>query len=68
MLTRWMDNNMVTVAYGVNPTQFSHSEKNIIQVPRPHVVGVYNKFMEGTDHIDEDLTRYRISICSKKWH
>lgn len=75
MLTRWMDNAVVTMAstsFGVNPIQqvkrYSQAEKKIIQVPRPHVVGMYNKFMGGTDRMDEDLSRYRISIRSKKWY
>nr|CAI5831573.1 unnamed protein product [Callosobruchus analis]CAI5839620.1 unnamed protein product [Callosobruchus analis] len=29
---------------------------------------MYNKYMGGTDRMDEDLARYRISIRSKKWY
>lgn len=75
MLTRWMDNAVVTMAstsYGVNPIQnvkrYSQSEKKIIQVPRPYVIGKYNTYMGGTDRMDEDLSRYRIGIRSKKWY
>ncbi|CAH1968148.1 unnamed protein product [Acanthoscelides obtectus] len=74
ILMRWIDNAVVTVAstsYGMNPIQqvkrYSQTEKKIIQVPRSHAIGMYNKYMGGTDRMDEDLARYRISIRSKKW-
>ncbi|KAG5885843.1 hypothetical protein JTB14_029687 [Gonioctena quinquepunctata] len=72
ILARWVDNSIVTAAstsYGVQPTsnvkRYSQSEEKMIQVPRPHLIGHYN--MRGTDQMDENLGRYRISICGKKW-
>ncbi|KAJ8959938.1 hypothetical protein NQ314_006141 [Rhamnusium bicolor] len=73
IFVKWVDNNVVTVAstsYGVEPLsnvkRYSQSEKKIIQVPRPNLIGLYNNFMGGTDQMDGNLGRYRISIRSKK--
>nr|XP_023020154.1 piggyBac transposable element-derived protein 3-like isoform X1 [Leptinotarsa decemlineata] len=74
ILARWVDNSIVTAAstsYGVQPTcnvkRYSQSDKKVIEVPRPNLIGQYNNFMGGTDQMDENLGRYRISIRGKKW-
>lgn len=73
-IIKWMDNNLVILAstsYGVFPTslvrRFSRKEKKVLQVPQPHLIAMYNKHMGGTDVMDENVSRYRISIRSKKW-
>lgn len=74
MVVRWADNNVVTVAstcHGILPVsqvkRYSQAEKKIIQVSRPNLIGEYNSHMGGTDLMDENLSRYRIGIRSKKW-
>lgn len=71
---RWVDNGLVTMAstcHGVNPLanvkRYSQAEKKIIPVPRPNLIGQYNLFMGGTDLMDENVARYRISMRGKKW-
>lgn len=74
MLVRWVDNGVVataTTCYGLNPLstvkRYSQAEKSMLNVPRPDVVGKYNASMGGTDLMDENVSRYRISIRGKKW-
>ncbi|XP_045477491.1 piggyBac transposable element-derived protein 3-like [Harmonia axyridis] len=75
ILVRWTDNAPVTMAstsYGIEPTslvkRYSQSEKKIIQIPQPRLINAYNKYMGGTDRMDEDIARHRIGIRSKKWY
>jgi hypothetical protein len=37
------------------------------RIPHPLLIGEYNKFMGGADLMDENINRYRIGICGKKW-
>lgn len=74
IFTRWMDNSIVTMAstcYGIEPIsqvkRYSKKEKKYLNCPRPNIVAKYNNFMGGTDQMDENIARYRISIRSKKW-
>lgn len=69
-----MDNSVVTMAstcYGVEPVgqvkRYSKKEKKFLNCQRPDIVAKYNNFMGGTDQMDENITRHRISIRSKKW-
>ena len=41
--------------------------KKRIMVPRPFAYGEYNKYMGGTDRMDENINMYRIGIRGKKW-
>lgn len=74
-LVKWKDNAVVSMAstsYGIEPisnvSRYSQTLKRSVQVARPHVIGMYNKYMGGTDRMDEDLARNRIGIRSKKWY
>lgn len=74
IIVRWLDNNVVTVAssaHGIYPfskvRRYSQKEKRIISVPQPHAISQYNKFMGGTDLMDEKINAYRIHIRGKKW-
>ncbi|XP_039297935.1 piggyBac transposable element-derived protein 3-like [Nilaparvata lugens] len=74
LVARWVDNAVVTVAstcYGINPIQnvqrYCREEKKKMNVPRPHLIGEYNKYMGGTDRMDENLSLYRIGVRGKKW-
>ncbi|XP_030762656.1 piggyBac transposable element-derived protein 3-like [Sitophilus oryzae] len=74
VITRWMDNSVVTVAstvHGVQPVtnalRYSSKEKKKIGIPRPYCIGKYNEFMGGTDQMDANINVYRIGIRGKKW-
>lgn len=74
ILVRWLDNSVVTMAStssGVLPKgtvkRYSQSEKRNILVPRPYLIGKYNNSMGGTDLMDENISRFRIGLRSKKW-
>ncbi|GBP23686.1 Chimeric ERCC6-PGBD3 protein [Eumeta japonica] len=57
-------------AVGINPKQsakrFSQSEKRNIVIEEPHMVSIYNKYMEGVDRSDENISHYRIGIRGAK--
>ncbi|KAJ8959792.1 hypothetical protein NQ314_006150 [Rhamnusium bicolor] len=74
VVTRWMDNSVVTVASTVhtvipvsNASRYSASEKKEIGIPRPNCIGNYNEFMGGTDQMDANINVYGIGIRGKKW-
>jgi hypothetical protein len=74
MITRWVDNAVVTMAstgHGTSPMaavqRYSKAEKKVIYVNRPCIVGEYNKYMGGTDRMDENIGLYRVGIRGKKW-
>ena len=76
-LTRWKDNQVVTVlstVYGVEPEdgaqRWSKEQKARIRVPRPAAVREYNRQMGGTDRMNQNVNKYRIKIQGKKfyWH
>ncbi|KAL4132168.1 hypothetical protein QTP88_009375 [Uroleucon formosanum] len=71
---RWMDNSVVTAAstsIGIKPIsyvqRYFQKEKKKISVPRPLMIGEYNKYMGGTDLMDQNISTYRIGIRGKKW-
>ncbi|KAK9729985.1 Transposase IS4 [Popillia japonica] len=74
LLARRKDNNVVSVAstrYGVAPVgtvkRYSVKEKRNLQVSRPYMISKYNASMGGTDVMDENIARWRISLRGKKW-
>ncbi|KAG5864505.1 hypothetical protein JTB14_030336 [Gonioctena quinquepunctata] len=69
-----MDNSVVSAAstaYGVEPVtycnRYSQQQKKKIRVVRPALFGQYNKYMGGTDRMDQNISYYRVSIRGKKW-
>ena len=71
---RWNDNNVVTLlsnCFGVQPVtqvkRWSASEKKHIQIPMPNLISQYNRFMGGTDRMDQNIAQFRINIRIKKW-
>ena len=73
-MVRWNDNSVVTFAsnqHGIEPVaqakRWSYNDKRFVEIDQPHVVSQYNKFMGGTDRMDQNLSQYRCSIRSKKW-
>ncbi|KAG5873081.1 hypothetical protein JTB14_010497 [Gonioctena quinquepunctata] len=61
IVVKWVDNNVVAAAstcHGTNPTtsvkRFSRVEKKMIYVSRPSLITEYNRFMGGTDFLEEN--------------
>lgn len=74
-LVRYNDNNVVTLASsaeGVLPLgsaqRWSSSQKKKIAIPQPLCIQQYNRYMGGTDRLDQNVGCYRISINRKKWY
>lgn len=72
---RWTDNAVVSLAsttYGVQPMtsakRYSKLDRKYIEVDRPFMIAMYNKYMGGTDRMDQDIARNRIGIRGKKWY
>ncbi|KAF2892414.1 hypothetical protein ILUMI_13760, partial [Ignelater luminosus] len=72
LVVRWHDNPVVTMAltiHGINPIhwvkRYSQAKKKIIQVPKPYLIWQYNKYMGGTNRMDENLAQYRIGVRGK---
>lgn len=75
IITKWVDNNVVTMAstiHGVNPVsnvlRYSKAEKKKVEVPQPSMFTEYNKYMGGTDRMNQNIGAYRIGIHGKKWY
>jgi hypothetical protein len=75
LLVKWFDNKEVTIAsncYGVEPVsqvrRWDKSKKEYVIIPRPALVGCYNKGMGGVDACDQKLSFYRIKTKSPKWY
>ncbi|KAK9737125.1 Transposase IS4 [Popillia japonica] len=72
IVARWMDNAVVTIAstsYGIQPVtmvkRYSQSQRKIINVSQPHLIGKYNKYMGGTDRMAEDIGHCKIALRGK---
>lgn len=72
---RWTDNAVVSMAsttYGVQPMtlakRYSKADRKHVEVDRPFMIAMYNKYMGGTDRMDQDIGRNRINIRGKKWY
>ena len=71
----WFDNRQVmTVSNfaGVDPTneckRFDRKKKEIVTVPQPHVVAIYNRFMGGVDKANILLALYKTKCKTSKWY
>lgn len=74
IVVRWVDNAVVSVVsscHGLNPinnvSRYSQAEKKKITISRPNAIAKYNRYMGGTDRMDENVALYRIGVRSKKW-
>jgi hypothetical protein len=74
-VTRWIDNNSicsVSSYAALDPVQscqrWSGKDQSKIDVPMPHVVQEYNKFMGGVDLADMVIELYRIDHRSSRWY
>ena len=71
----WMDNKCVNFASNTVPvyplgtcSRFSRAERCRKQVQIPNVLKTYNKYMGGTDLMDQNIGNYRVHIRGKKWY
>lgn len=74
LAVRWNDNSVVTVlsnCFGIEPMtqvkRWSAAEKKHVQIPMPNMIAQYNRFMGGTDRMDQNIAKFRINIRIKKW-
>ena len=75
IVTRWNDNVPVTLIsslLGDKPlaaaSRYSRAVQKYTNVPQPHVINQYNKYMGGVDRFDQNNNHLRISIGGKKWY
>ncbi|XP_041920584.1 piggyBac transposable element-derived protein 2-like [Alosa sapidissima] len=72
---KWYDNRSVILLStfaAANPTspvqRWDKKAKEMVTVPRPNIVTIYNKSMGGVDLLDSLIALYRTKIRSKKWY
>ncbi|XP_072497054.1 piggyBac transposable element-derived protein 1 [Notamacropus eugenii] len=74
ILCRWNDENSINLcsnAVGIEPlSQVSYSidEEKKIQISQPSIVKLYEVCRYGVAKMDENISKYRIRIRSKKWY
>lgn len=75
IMTRWCDNNVVTLIsnkYGENPIgkakRYSRKEKKRVDIDQPYSVKMYNRNMGGVDQTDNNVSNYRINIRGKRYY
>ena len=73
-VVRWKDNGVAIMAsncFGSDPIQkakqWDKKKKKNVFVDVSYAIHNYNSSMAGTDHQDQNVNKYRISICTKKW-
>ncbi|KAM3849818.1 piggyBac transposable element-derived protein 3-like [Diretmus argenteus] len=74
LMVRWKDNNIVTVASNMDEkyseatiNRWNRQRHAIEKVKQPTCISRYNKHIGGVDLHDQQVSRYSISIRSKKW-
>ena len=72
---QWFDNKSVLAAsnfLSINPIvdvkRWDKKAKKYIHVPRPNIVGKYNRAMGGTDLYDMLMALYKVDHKSRKWY
>ena len=75
VICTWYDNRrLLTLSnyLGKDPVdvakRYDKKQKEIIQIPRPANVQVYNSFMGGVDKTDMFLALYRTKLRTQKWY
>jgi hypothetical protein len=73
-VVRWVDNAVVSAAStlcGTNPlhpvSRWSAKEKKRVSVSQPKLLDFYNRGMQGTDRMDQNVACYRIGVRIRKW-
>ncbi|XP_059184818.1 piggyBac transposable element-derived protein 3-like [Centropristis striata] len=72
---KWYDNRAVTLVSsfaGPEPVQeiqrWDKVTKTYIDVGRPYIVGVYNKYMGGVDLLDSFTAKYKYALKCRRWY
>jgi hypothetical protein len=75
IVTRWNDNAPVTLISSIlgdkpmgTAARYNRVQKKYVDVPQPHVVSQYNKYMFGVDRFDQNNNHLRIAVGGKKWY
>ena len=68
---KWYDNRAVTLLSsfaGTEPVEkiqrWDKANKTYVEVERPHIVGIYNKYMGGVDLLDSFTAKYKFPVKS----
>jgi hypothetical protein len=74
-VVKWQDKSAITVAsnfisheLGIPTQRYVASNRQYEDIPRPLVVDVYNKVMNGVDVCDQIMSYYRVGLKSRKWY
>lgn len=74
VIARWDDNSTVTVAstlhtvFSVDAAKcYSKVGNKQTAIPLSLLIGEYSEFTGERDLTDENINRYKIGICGKKW-
>ena len=72
---RWNDNGHVTAASNFEQVEpldsarrWDKKKKTYINVPRPRMISLYNRYMGNTDVMDQSLACYHPLVRNKKWY
>lgn len=74
-IVRWYDNRAVTLVSNYVSTEpvasvkrWDKKTKQYIDIPRPHIVAVYNSYMGGTDVHNYLVSLYKFHLKSRRWY
>ena len=74
LVCKWNDNSVVNLcsnAAGVHPiskaSRYSSSEKKRLQIDQPFLIKLYNERMVSVNKMDQNVSKYRITMRGKKW-
>ncbi|KAJ8259928.1 hypothetical protein GJAV_G00175100 [Gymnothorax javanicus] len=74
-MVRWYDNrvvNLLSSFVGIEPVtmarRWDRQKKEHIEVPKPAIVDIYNKFMGGIDLLDMIVAMYKYNLRSHRWY
>ena len=74
LVTEWNDNSVVMMATNCDPVaplgnvrRWSRQQRQFINIQQPYINRVYNATMGGVDRADQNISKYRITMRTKKW-
>ena len=74
-VVKWYDSRAVTLVSSfaaVNPVEviqrWDKARKIFVDVPRPYIVSVYNKYMGGVDLLDALTSKYKFPLKARRWY
>ena len=48
--------------------RWDKANKTYVEVERPHIMGIYNKYMGGVDLLDSFTAKYKFPVKSHRWY